>query len=447
MSLKFPSFKLPSFNPRLNSRIIIGIAVLALIVGAAFAFSTPPPPAIPAGWEVKAGMDHFEVNDYRVDIASTTNLYSGYAGAAVSSFKIDDGVECSTWDDALKYTGSTRVSYGISGPTHVSWNQGLKTWVPDLTDEVPFQQYTKTVGNATYMYDHHVYEVDIMTETEGEKAIFSERFHGTCDGLPSASGQWLLPDGTAFAYTKDMDHTAEFRVFVLFSLTPWEIAVGHTMPHNSTHYYQVTDVFYGVMGASMIDINLGKVGDASPTFGGVAASDIEAGFRLNLYSADESSLGLGWYNPKDDGDEPVLGSIKGIPTALMFEVAGRLEPGLVVTPGAIWGTWDAATPVQNFVDFRVRIDILTAFGVVLISGAQPTGTTIPTRYQPPPNITPWWQPFTDLLEDFNLGLQDLLGAMYGPLIMIAIIAVVALVFYLLLKLGILKRGVSGGGLA
>jgi len=437
MSLKLPKF---------NSRIIIGIAVLAVFVGGVFVFSMPPEPIpIPVGWEVKAGMDHYEVNGYRVDIGSTTNLYSGYAGAAVSSFKIDDGVE-STWDESQRYTGSARVAYSISGPTHVSWNQGLQSWVPDLTDEVPFQQYTKPAGNVTYAYDHHVYEVDIMTETDGESIQYSDRFVGTCDGLPSAKTTLVRPDGTYYIMNPDMDHTVEFRVFVLFSLDPWEVAVGDIMPLNSTHYYQVTDAFHGVMGASMIDINLGKVGDASPTFGGVAASDIEAGFRLNLYSADESSLGMGWYNPKDDGDEPVLGSIKGIPTALMFEVAGKLEPGLVVTPGVIWGTWDAATPVQNFVDFRIRVDVLMALGLTLISGAQPTGTTIPTRWQPPPNITPWWQPLTDLLEDFNLGLQDLFASAYGPLVMIAIVAIIALVFYLFLKLGILKRGVSGGGL-
>ena len=149
--------------------VLMAFFVVIMFGGAVLLFSIPVSP----GWEVNAGMDHYEVNDLRVDVGSGTNIYSGYTGAAISSFKIDDGLETSTWAESERYTGSTRVKYSIAGPTHVSWNQGLLDWAPDQTDDVPFQQYTKSVQDVTYTYDHHVYEVDFKAVTLGEKTIRS----------------------------------------------------------------------------------------------------------------------------------------------------------------------------------------------------------------------------------------------------------------------------------
>ena len=154
--------------------------------------------------------------------------------------------------------------------------------------------------------------------------------------------------------------------------------------------------------------------------------------------------------PKNE-DDVISRSNSTVYRNIVYEVGGEMEPGLAVNAN-YWGEtvvgWHTWTPVQNLMYYLVRIDVVTSFGVTLIAGDPDAASPLSGDELPPIDLTPmdrFWINLGSAGDWWFRNLEDLAEAGYGPLLMIAIIAVIALVFYLLLKLGILRRGTGGGG--
>jgi len=413
----------------------LGIAVIVLLAGGVI-INVP----IGAGWETDANFSHFVVNDtwraYVGDSAATVGIQSGSVGYDNAFFKIDDGIQSDYNNlDWPRYTGTTKLSFELSGPTHVN-KDATGNWMP-VSDDVVFQTYSKNVSGVVYEYDHHVYEVDLMVFTVGESImavpnILGDLYLGTCDGMPSRAYTATNPDGSTFTIYTDRDHSAEFMSFIDFEITPWDIYVGQQIPiANSTDYWVVESEFVGVMSASVIAVTPSQVGDSTPTIPGKAIPYNQEGYQVNMYSIDDNTLIQQKYDSGMDGEESNLGDISGIQESVRLQLSGALEPGLIHT-SKTWPAqgWASATPVQYQIQYRVRVDVLTAAGYSLVSGEQPTGTTEATIVEPP-DVEPFdfWKWLSEFFDSLNIG--DPLGATRDILVLVVIglFAIFALKWY------------------
>lgn len=380
-------------DKKIDIRLIGAVIVLVVLGG----YATWGMMQIPVAWEMSHNFDNMIINDtYRVDMgddASSPDIYSGYAASVDGQFKIADGREHYSWEDSEKYSGTNTLRYTVSAtPVKIRFDPYLPvpTWVPD-SEAGPHKFYSKNTTAGMMYYEHHVYQVDVKVYTMGESVAYGAAFHGTCDGLPSNLLQWYYPDGSRESIPADRDHDAEFRLKTAVVLQPWAINVGDVLA-DGNDTYEVTDAFMGIMSATVIAVYMGHgEGAATPTYGGVAAAVQQEGSPLSMYDLEDSAV-QNYYDIAASPDASGLGAIQDVPTSILMQLTGTLEAGLHVEGGAVAGTWASATPVNNQIHWTVRIDVVTALGVVLIVGDQPTITTNFTEYIPPP--TPpvyWWE--------------------------------------------------------
>ena len=411
---------------KIDIRLVGAVIVLVVLGG----YATWGMMQIPVGWEIGHNYDHMIINDtYRVnmgDDSSSSDIYSGYASSVDGLFKIDDGLEHISWADSEDYSGTTSLRYTVSAtPVKVKFDPYLPTpaWVPD-SQAGPHKIYSKNTTAGMMYYEQHVYQVDIKIYTMGTSVAYGTAFHGTCDGLPSSTVNWMYPDGSTENIHADRDHDAEFRVKTAFVLQPWAINVGDVLVEGNDTY-EVTDAFMGVMSATVIAVYAGHgAGAATPTFGGVASPVQQEGSPLSMFDLTDSAV-QNYYSVSESADASGLGTIQDVPTAILMQLTGTLEPGLHVVAGAVPGTWASATPINNQIHWTVRVDILTALGVELIVGDQPTITTNFTEYIPPP-IPPkyWWE---TLFEDIGAWFSN-------PMNVLFLAAMVLVVLWLVTKI-------------
>jgi len=490
MSLKLP--KLPSFNLKLNSKIIIGIAVLAIFIGGTLAFTMEPLVPVGAAWEVGGNINHIRMYSTTSDgwqyfYPDDTDLaYGSYVTNVDSQIKMDDGTrpdgtapnaygpdgvlysepdwtEAQCPDSSLYLFGSSRIDTHVDNLVPVGRDEETGKW-RKVEDGTLHKYYTKNESGVIYGFAHFVFLQVVQAKTAGVAGSILGWPIGTCQGLP----YW---DWTG------VPHGVNLRIFVEVNLQPWTIVDGQICQLDG-NTYEINDPFMGVMSvsvfsndavsASLIDTSELPLEDGgvpgvyagtapgSPTgtgedidvyLGGVVQPSKVPGGALPMWIENVTTTVT---EGVPDEDDVTSRSNSTVYRNIVYEVGGEMEPGLAINAN-YWGAdtlvgWHTWTPVQNLMYYLVRIDVVTSFGVTLIAG-DPDAATPWVGYEPPPkDLTP--------MDRFliNLGaagdwwaktLQDLAESSSFPLMMLAIVLVVGFLSYLCLKSGILRRGAGG----
>lgn len=479
MIIKLPTFKLPKLSPR----VIFGIAILAVIVGGSLAYTAQPLVPIGASWEVggnlnRQGMYSTTSGGWQYFYPDDTGLaYGSYVTSVDAQIKMDDGLRPNgppppdepNWteeqcpDSELYLFGSSEITTHVDNLVPVGKDEETGKWtkVPDGTLH---KYYTKTENGIEYGFAHFVFLQVVQGKTAGVTGEIMDWPVGTCQGLP----YW---DQTG------VSHEVNLRVFVEVNLQPWTVVDGQIFQYNGSSY-EVNDPFMGIMStsvfpngavsASIVDTSnlpLDEGALVPGVYAGTApGSATGTGDDIDLYwpGVVQPSKPAGGALPMWIEDTPITSDVPNeddvlghsnstVYRQIVYEVGGEMEPGLAVNAN-YWGDtvvgWHAWTPVQKLMYYLVRIDVVTSFGVTLIAGDPDAASPLDGKELPPLDLTPMDRFWINLgaAGDWWFGnLEDLAEAGFGPLLMIAIIAVIALVFYLLLKLGILRRGASAGG--
>ena len=466
---------------KLSPKIILCIKVITLFIGGTFAYTMEPLGPNGASWEVGGNVNHIQMYSTTSDgwqsfYPDQTGLaYGSYVTNVGSQIKMDDGTRPNAvrkdWYDAnvpdseMYLFGSTRIDTHVDNLIPVGRDEETGKW-RKVEDGTLHKYYTKNESGVMYGFAHFVFLQVVQAKTAGVAGTKMDEPVGTCQGLP----YW---DQTGVA------HGVNLRIFVAVNLQPWTIVDGQICQLEG-NTYEINDPFMGVMSvsvfpndavsASLIDTSELPLEDGGVPgiYAGTApGSPSGTGDDIDIYLAGvvQPSKVPGGALPMwienttatvtkgvPDEDDVLSRSNSTVYRNIVYEVGGEMEPGLAINANywldAVvgWHTW---TPVQNLMYYLVRIDVVTSFGVTLIAG-DPDAATPWAGYEPPPkDLTPMERFLINLgaAGDWWFGnLEDLAEAGFGPLVMIAIVAVVALVFYLLLKSGILRRGAGAGGL-
>ena len=359
--------------------VIVVMVSLGLLFFLPTLLPVGPFSAITSNWEIASGTSRIAINGEPYDISSDMPFSQDYVGTYKSVIKIDD----SGYEEEVnkRYGGTTAIQVALSNPVHMTRSEYGNTWYP-VGDETPFRTYTKTVGNKIYKYRHDVWTVDIEIRTDGAVKPWGIDYIGTCEGLPE--GLVVNP----------VNHHADVRVFFGFIVQPWDINVGDEITEGDATY-EIEGSWTGIMSASIMElVGAGAVpgGASNPTYFGEVDVRNTVGSAINMYDLEGWPTGLGLGG--EEADEQPLSSISGVPTTVMLEVNAKLQPGLAIVKDS-FGSWASATPVDNYVTYRVRIDTVGEYDATLISGVQPTMTQ-PTNPEPPPDIPNIWDVFAGL---------------------------------------------------
>jgi len=405
MSLKLP--KLPTFKlPRFSSRIILGIAVLAIFVGGVFAFSMPTTPAVKA-WEVQNYIYDIRVNGVTYTMASGTLPEHAYLWT-------DKGIRFDV-DDELGGVADIDVSLGP--PREKVLDTSTGEWVNARDAEV-FKTYGKAINDTYYFWDHHIFFFEttiVMTPDFTDYRYLLD--------------QWTTGEAEGMTGAED----ADILLKLTFKLDPWVNVIMDQIADNDSQYaLDEEKIWTGIMSAQILSVDAMFVGwpeGSDPPNGEIDPYQV-GGAQLSILTAE------GIFSDTSDkaDDELVDKPTDMAPSEAQVAVGASMIPAW----SREWlGTSDIY-PAQ--LKYRFRFDVLSTAGYDLIDGS------MDEELDNKSHLKGAIKPLTDFLVNLGNALKDLLSTAYGPLIMIAIIAVVALVFYLLLKLGILKRGASGGKL-
>jgi len=475
MSLKFPSL-----NLKPNSKIIIGIAILAVFVGSTLAFTMEPLVPVGAAWEVGGNLNHQRMYSTTSDgwqyfYPDDTGLaYGSYVTNVDSQIKMDDGSRPAGWDedqcpdDQLYLFGSSQINTHVDNLVPVGRDEETGKW-RKVEDGTLHKYYTKNESGVMYGFAHFVFLQVVQAKTAGvagEITVGARSYPiGTCQGLPCWSTAGV---------PNNVPHGVNLRMFVAVNLQPWTIIDGQIV-QIAGNSYEINDPFMGVMSASVfpndaVSASLIDTSELPLEDGGVPGiyagtapgSPTGTGEDIDIYLAGvvQPSKVPGGALPMwventtttvtkgvPDEDDVISRSNSTVYRNIVYEVGGEMEPGLAINAN-YWGDtlvgWHTWTPVQNLMYYLVRIDVVTSFGVTLIAG-DPDAATPWVGYEPPPkDLTP--------MDRFliNLGaagdwwaktLQDLAESSSFPLTMLAIVLVVGFLCYLCLKSNILKRGI------
>lgn len=476
MSLKLPTFKLPKLSPR----IVLGIAVLVIFIGGTFAFTAQPLEPIGASWEVggnlnRQGMYSKTSDGWQYFYPDDTGLaYGSYVTNVDAQIKMDDGsrpnavrqdwYEANVPDSEMYLFGSSQINTHVDNLVPVGRDEDGK-W-RKVEDGTLHKYYTKNESGVMYGFAHFVFLQVVQAKTAGVTGTKMNEPVGTCQGLP----YW---DQTG------VPHEVKVRIFVEVNLQPWSIVDGQIVQIEG-NTYEINDPFMGVMSTSVfpagaVSASILDVSDL-PLEEGAAVPGVYAGTAPGSITGTGEDVDLYWSGMVQPS-KPAGGALPmwventtvtiGVPDeeavlsrsnstvyrSIIYEVGGEMEAGLAVNANYNWLDqvigWHAWTAVQKLMYYLVRIDVVTSFGVTLTAGDPDAASPIIGDELPPVDLTPMERFWINLgaAGDWWFGsLEDLAEAGTMPLVMIAIVVVAALIFYLLLKLGILRRGASAGGL-
>lgn len=477
MTFKLPNFKLPKLSPR----IVLGLVVLVLFIGGSIAFTAQPLEPIGASWEVGGNLNHQRMYSKTSDgwqyfYPDDTGLaFGSYVTSVDAQIKMNDGsrpdgspAEEPNWTeeqcpDSLMYLfGSTRINTHVDNLVPVGKDSETGKWVK-VPDGTLHRYYTKNESGVMYGFAHFVFLQAVQAKTAGVAGEILDWPVGTCQGLP----YW---DQTG------VPHEVNVRIFVEVNLQPWSIIEGQIVLIDGNEY-EIDSPFMGVMSASVfpdgsvsasiVDTSNLPIDDTivlGAYSGTAAGSPLGTGEDVDLYWSGmvQPSKPAGGALPMwienttsqvtsgiPDEDDVVSRSNSTVYRSIVYEVGAEMEAGLAVNAN-YWGDvvvgWHAWTPVQKLMYYLVRIDVVTSFGVTLIAGDPDVANPLGGDELPPLDLTPADRFWINLgaAGDWWFGsLEDLAEAGTMPLMMLAIVLVVAFVFYILLKLGILRRGTGG----
>lgn len=406
--------KLPKLNLNLSPRVILGIAVLTIFVGGVVAFSMPTTPAV-EGWEVQNNIYDIRVNGVTYTMASGTLPEHAYLWT-------DKGIR---FDVDNETYGVADIDVSLGPPREKILDTSTGEWVNARVGEV-FFTYGKAINETYFFWDHHIFFFEATTVMTPDFIDYTNIF-GVQTTYGEADGMLGSPE------------EAQILLKLNFKLSPWVNAIMDQFSDNDSVYRLDEErVWTGIMSAQILSVEAMFVGwpeGSDPPNGEIDPYQV-GGAQLSIMTD------VGTFSDTSDrvGEE-----LEDRP-ADMAPSEAHVAVGMDMIPAwsrEQWGTTDIY-PAQ--LKYRFRFDVLSTAGYDLIDGSM--DEKLDNKSHLKGALKPIGDFFTALgagLEAFNLALQDLLGAAYGPLIMLAVIVVAALIFYLLMKLGILKRGTGGGG--
>jgi hypothetical protein len=405
---------------KIDHRALIAIGFIVIISFGAFALSMTPHVS---GWEVENDIYNIRTNGVTYPVMESGSRPENVYLWTTKGIRFDVDIIDS---------GAADIDVSLGPPREKVLDTTTGEWVNARDAEV-FKTYSKSVNNTYYFWDHHVFffEVTIVATPDFHDYYIGNIVPG--DVLPSVV-QRTLGEAEGMEGAEDVDVLLKLN----FKLDPWVNFIIDQISDNDTKYsLDEEKIWTGIMSAQILEVETMFVGwgdpDTDPPSGEIDPYQV-GGAQLSILT-DEGT----YSNTTTRADDELVDKPSDMaPSECQIAVGGTMFPGWCRELG---GTSDIY-PTQ--LKYKVRMDALSTAGYDLIDGSMDDvldnksykkGSTKP--------VADFWTNLKNGLEDFNAGLQDLFGEMYGPLVMIAIIAVVALVFYLLLKLGILRRGTGG----
>ena len=407
--------------PKLNAKSLMAIAVLVIVTGGVFALSMTPHVS---GWEVENGIYNIRVNGVTYPVMAS--------GALPENVYLwtDKGIR---FDVDTEEEGVADIDVSLGPPREKVLDTTTGDWVNARDAEV-FKTYSKAIGDTYYFWDHHVFwfEVTIVMTPDFTDYSIGDTVPG--DTLPSATQR-------TFGEAEGMEGPAEDAEILLklnFKLDPWVNSILDQISDNDTEYSLDEDkIWTGIMSAQILEVESMFVGwpdGSNPSNGEIDPYQV-GGAQLSILT-DEGTF----TDTTTRADDELVDKPDDMaPSECQIVVGGSMFPAWDRDLG---GTSDIY-PAQ--LKYKIRMDALSTAGYDLIDGSMDErldnksykkGSAKP--------VADFWTNLGEGLSAFNLGLQDLFGAMYGPLMMVAIVAVIALIFYLFLKLGILRSGMGKG---
>ena len=251
------------------------------------------------------------------------------------------------------------ISIKVDDPIHTVEDENHElitnaagTSVIQAPPEDYIREISRASGDTMYFYHHHAYATVITVKTQSDR---KDQGYGY-QSLLETAGEEGIP--------------IDFTVRFMFKVDPWDI-VGNTYMDNGTEYV-VTDSFAGVMGASYELVQSGftdrtmqtRLEEKGPSD---VLSTITTGWTIikpevhtacNMYLPDGSMTDLNGV-PSDPS------TITGVPNTVLIDVSGTLQSGAAQPWFAL------ATPYDVFIQFTVRIDVLTAAAFAPVTGTDP----------------------------------------------------------------------------
>lgn len=339
--------------------LLMGFAGIFLILiaffGAGFLFSL----GYEGGWECRTSLN-------KIYIASQNKWYTA------STVPFGDipwgpkGVQFdptpSSVDENWNYVLEPDINVKVDDPIHtkedsnhelIKSTDGTKVIQAELDEYI--REIKKQRGDVTYFYYHHAYATVITVKTQSDQLDQGYLYQS----LLETAGEEGVP--------------LVFTVRFQFIVEPWNI-IGDVYTDEATgEDYVVTNAFAGVMAASYEIVDAGftdRIMDARLDEKGSAdvLATVATGWTIikpeehtscNMYKTDSGATTDINSVPSDPS------TIEGVPNKVYIDVSGTLQGGAAQPWFAI------STPYDVFMQFTVRIDVLTAAGFTPVTGTDP----------------------------------------------------------------------------
>ncbi len=309
-----------------------------------------------------------------------------------------------------------------------------------------------TRGGHTYTFDYHVYMFDVSIRTIADRQVigkigmsgYSIYSHET---MYADNGQREWPFGPETVAGK-AGKPFGGGVYVKFAINPWRGPA-----YDPATYVNATieDAWSGIMNAYVVKKDMGQVANQWSQTSSVTQSNSDDGKTVLLHPsngadarvvggldegaqipmfADDGSYGT--QSQKTNWDTDVTPDTR-IPSTNILYLPVQEEAGAYITRD-FWGGVTQVTPIDVYIKYTVRVDVLTTHDFVL-----QTGEAVPTLAPPKDYYTyteSWWDQFWR-----NLGV---LFSGNNVLLLIIILAIVLAVIWLLKGKGGKKEGGGDG---
>jgi hypothetical protein len=356
-------------------------AIAILILFAAFFASTniPNSPLYSGGWEVNTDIYGVQQNGVLYTLDGNLPWKVEYWGTESVRYDTDASLPnelgASFEGQDYDYIGCADTQIDITAPAHITFDYLTQSWVPAKDDEV-FYQYSKTVQytdedtgeeiTEVYFWDHHVYSYWITTIADPD--IFQNGAFSYCECKPASftvAGKGAI---------------SSILVKSKFELNPWNIGPDTFQLENDdgsiSTYSAMSETFWsGVMSASVMESYAGLVqksrledadvsgfDDSLMPASGIHASATMSG-SLNMYYVENPTQTVQEWD--DEFAQDNYDAIQGVPTKVIIDAYGELEPGFS------WPLGGTISTSAVMFQYKIRVDVLVSGGYYLASGQQP----------------------------------------------------------------------------
>jgi hypothetical protein len=400
------------------------LTVLLLVVAVPY----PNNPLYSGGWEVQTSI--YEVRQNGIIYGRGTfpwkTEYWGsssvrYDTDASDAGELGSGYTNWNWD----VIGCADTQIDITNPAHLKFDQLTQQWVPATDDEV-FYQYSKTITyveqstgeevTEVYFWDHHVYSFWITVISDPDV-----KHDGLFSIVEAKSAPWT---------TAGHGVVSSIAPKVLFKVEAWDVGPPSftlTNEDGSTSTFEaLTGTFWtGVMSASVMESYAGLVQkgrlsdagidsaaweDAATPDSGIHASATMSG-ALNMYYVNNPNVEVQEWDDEYARQNP--DAIQGVPTQVLVEFYGELQPGFS------WPLGGSISTSAVMYQYRARVDVLVTGGYQLASGQQPEDPVDPT--------------IIDIGGNPLAALLSFLGGGFSSFIIIAFVIIVLYVGYKVIR--------------